>query len=320
MTPEYRKAFCRKLLSHRRIRGCIVILCEGDIGYLDIHTPQQMRKLENFPDANFWRATVPRWWRNKKPVFIPCGDRVSVLRTYQELKELHEEIKPDSYLSSEKLFALVDLDLQPGDLTGISSQYGDTEELRHQMYDNSQVNREVISDSHVLVTGWIHKEAYFLEPDLQSLFDTSDCQLRFSGSSLQLDDIYREMSQDIRDDVDIGNHFSTVWERIKSHFGGTPGNPAQLAQLWKEAFATVTDDADKRKLVECILTVKKAKPYWHKIRITHAYQDSDEDALRDSLLLDIAEFYAGQCRKTESLSVHAPYHIPQWIRILWEFP
>ncbi|QTA85011.1 hypothetical protein [Desulfonema magnum] len=48
MTPEYREVFCRKLLGHRRIKGCIVILCEGNIDYLNIHTPQQMRTLEKF--------------------------------------------------------------------------------------------------------------------------------------------------------------------------------------------------------------------------------------------------------------------------------
>lgn len=319
MTPEQREAFCKKILNHRRIRGCIVVLCEGTVKYLEIHTPQQMRKLENLPDANFWRATVPGWWRNKKPVFIPCGDKNSVLLTYQKLKELHEKNEDNSYLSPDKLFALADLDLQPGNLTGISSNYANTEELYHQMYNNSEVNQDIIFGEHILLTGWIHKEAYFLEPDLQNLFDNSDCQLGFFGSPLQLDDVYKKMCENLVDDTDIENHFSLVWNRIKRRLGGNPENPEQLARLWTDSFSSAKDDPHmKRKLIECILTIKKAKPCWKKITISHSYQQLDEEALRDSLLLQIAEFYANQCQK-EWDSGPVPYHIPQWIQVLWNF-
>ncbi|MCP4349681.1 MAG: ornithine acetyltransferase [Desulfobacterales bacterium] len=315
MSPEERESFCLKILAHRRIKGCVVVMCEGDIGYLEVHTPQQIRKLENLPDANFWRATVPGWWRNKRPVFIPCGDKHSVLLTYQKLKQLHEQDEQNSYLSPDKLFALVDLDLQPGNLTGISPHYADTEELYHQMYTNSHVNKDIICEEHILITGWIHKEAYFLEPDLQNLFDNSNYQLKFCGDSLQLDNIYKKMGQDLAQDADIENNFSQAWNRIKKHLPGNPENQDELATLWTNSFSNATDDM-KRKLIECILTVKKAKPYWHGISVSHSYQQSDEKDLRDSLLLQIAEFYANYCQK-ESVSNQLPYHIPQWIHILW---
>ncbi len=318
LTPEKRETFCRKILNHRRIKGCIVVLCEGNIRYIEIHTPQQMRKLENLPDANFWRATVPGWWRNKKPVFIPSGDKHSVLLTYQKLKQLHEQDEHNSYLSPGKLFALVDLDLQPGNLAEISSRYADTEELYHQMYNNSHVNKDITCEEHILLTGWIHKEAYFLEPDLQNLFDNSGYQLNFCGNPLQLDDIYKKMGQDLAQDTDIENNFLRAWNRIKEHLPGNPGNQDQLATLWTDSFSNAIGDPDeKRKLIECILTIKKAKPYWNEISVSHSsYQQSDEKALRDSLLLQIAEFYAKHCQK-DSVSNQAPYHIPQWIQILW---
>jgi hypothetical protein len=70
-TKAETEQFCQKILKHRRIKGCIVVLCEGDPDYIEVHTPQQMRKLETLPAANFWRAAVPRSWRDKRPVFLP---------------------------------------------------------------------------------------------------------------------------------------------------------------------------------------------------------------------------------------------------------
>ena len=318
LRPEERESLCRKILNHKRIQGCIVVLCEGSIGYIDIHTPQQIREFENLPDANFWRATVPGWWRNKRPVFIPCGDRASVLSVYRELKTAHNSDPDNSYLSPEKLFALVDLDLQPADLSEISSHHSDTESLYHRMYHNSRVNKDVISESHILVTGWIHKEAYFLEPDLQALFDTGDYRLSFSGSQLQLDDVYRKMAHDLPQDNDIRKNFSRVWERVKNRINGHAENPEQLAKLWEKLFSDTTDVSAKRNLIESLLSIKKAKSYWKKISVSHAYPYSDEDGLRDSLMLEIASFYADRCEERwESGSPF--YHIPQWIQLLRDY-
>ena len=311
MSPEQREDFCRKILLLRRIKGCIVVLCEGDVSYIEVHTPQQMRKLESLPDANFWRATIPQWWRDKRPVFIPCGDRNSVLQTFRSLKEIHKQDRDNSYLSPEKLFALVDLDIQSADLSEISACFQNTEELYHHMYENSIVNRNIIMDEHIIVTGWIHKEAYFLAPDLQSLFDNSEYQLTFYGEKLQLDTVYEEMAANIPEEVDIIKHYSVVQTRIKKLMGWETENPRQLAELYMDEFGnTANSYAEKRKLTESLLTIKKAKSCWYKIRIAHPHKESPEDSLRDALVLQIGDFWAKKCKEKQDGEPFY-YHIPQ---------
>jgi len=318
LSPEQREEFCRKILHLRRIKGCIVVLCEGDVAYIEVHTPQQMRKLESLPDANFWRAAIPQWWRNKKPVFIPCGDRNSVLQTFRRLKEIHEQDRENSYLSPEKLFALADLDIQSADLSEISQHFQNTEELYHKMYEGFIVNQKVITDEHIILTGWIHKEAYFLEPDLQSLFDSSDYQLTFYGDKLQLDEIYKEMAANIPEEGDIRNHYAVVQTRIKKLMEWKTGSPLQLAELYMDEFGnTANNYAEKRKLTESLFTIKKAKPCWRKISISHTWQESSEESLRDALVLEIGRFWSEKC-KAEQDGESVFYHMPQWFQILWK--
>lgn len=100
--------FCENLLrKYRAIKNRIVILCEGDRNYLKVKTPQQYRQLDEYQDAAFWKETIPRWWRERKPVFIPCGGRSQVLTVRKILLDLHYEDEDNSYLCPEKLFVLI---------------------------------------------------------------------------------------------------------------------------------------------------------------------------------------------------------------------
>jgi len=106
------------ILSSRRIRDRIVVLCEGDsVGWSDrqrARSPQTYRRHKEPPDSSFYLSCIPSGWQNHKlPCFFNCGDRYSVLKTYRRLRTAHEGNPNDTYLNPSKLFALVDLDLQP---------------------------------------------------------------------------------------------------------------------------------------------------------------------------------------------------------------
>ncbi len=64
------------------------------------------------PDSNFYNACVPHWWSQYRPQFFNCGDRKDVIDTYFALSELHAKDSTNSYLEPNRLFALVDLDIQ----------------------------------------------------------------------------------------------------------------------------------------------------------------------------------------------------------------
>jgi hypothetical protein len=65
---------CQFILANRQIRNKFVILCEGEMkkaaGQL---SPQSYRAMEDFTDANFYKACVPRDWRQQIPTFLTVG-------------------------------------------------------------------------------------------------------------------------------------------------------------------------------------------------------------------------------------------------------
>ena len=78
--------------------------------------------------------------------------------------------------------------------------------------------------------------------------------------------------------------------------------------------STITPQ-EKRKLIEVILKIVKAKPYWED-KIVIETDDLSQDKAADNVLLAIARFYANSCYfSTKSNSTM--YHIPQWVNFLY---
>ncbi len=209
--------FCHKILNRKQIKNNLVILCEGGREYLNVHTPQQIGRLDNLPDANFWKQTIPMEWRTKKPAFIPCGSRSDILRIYPKLIELHNDDTSNSYLSPDKVFILIDLDIQSAYLENICQYYQTTEELYHAIYKNNPLDTNIIDQCKIIITGWIHKESYFLEPDLQDYLqqELSLNQITYKNHPLSLEAIYQDMIQDINNDPDINENIDNVLKRIE---------------------------------------------------------------------------------------------------------
>jgi hypothetical protein len=71
---------CDHVLNQRRIKNKIVILCEGGIPQDNGRpSPQDYGKMEQMPDANFYKKCVPKYWIKDKPEFVNCGDKRDVL-------------------------------------------------------------------------------------------------------------------------------------------------------------------------------------------------------------------------------------------------
>jgi hypothetical protein len=69
LNPEQLQEHCEIILKSREIKNKIVVLCEGDIHIEGRKSPQSYKKMKQMPDANFYKACVPRWWRQKRPNF-----------------------------------------------------------------------------------------------------------------------------------------------------------------------------------------------------------------------------------------------------------
>lgn len=309
--PEQLRQHCETIIRSRRIKNKIVVLCEGEGGIWDIHgrlSPQLYGRMEQMPDANFYNACLPKWWSQYRPQFFNCGDRKDVLDTYFTLLELHNEDSTNSYLSPEKVFALVDLDLQVQQIDNYS--FSDTEEIFRNLYHKSKINRNNAKLHQIWVTGLIHKEAYFLIPELQSIFDNFTTTPIYRESPLLLQDIYINMAEEICNDSDLQNNFQRASNRISYCTGLDCSKIDKLQDSWKDQFQTTIDDLHKNELVYALLTIKKAKDYWNLVQPSSDWTSTPE-VFREQLLLAIGRFYSEQRNDTK-------YHIPYFLETLYQ--
>lgn len=293
LSPEELNDHCRHILSDRRIRNKIVVLCEGKIKDTEgRRSPQAYKKIEQMPDANFYKRCVPKSWNDKPlPQFFNCGDRQDVIDTYFNLLNLDNLKSDNSYLNKLKLFALVDLDIQ---LYKIDNYYfKDTEEIYHNLYSKNQVITEQIDKHRILITGLIHKEAYFIAPCNQEVFDCSLLYPQYENNSVSLEDLYLKMCDETSEDLDLKNYFQRAMQRINYCQNLDCCNLEKFKYTWNLEFTNSLDEKRKRELIFILLTIRKAKKYWHHIKPDYNW-NSNIERFREQLSLEIAEAYSRQ--------------------------
>ena len=313
LSPEQLQEHCKAILQSRRIQNKIVVLCEGTISEIEgIKSVQAYKAMEQMPDANFYKACVPRWWRQTKqyiPEFFNCGDRKDVLDTYSTLPILHEKDTTNSYLDPDRLFAMIDLDLQ---LQTIDNYiFTDTEAIFRNLYEKSQVKEQNAAQHRIWITGLIHKEAYFLTPELQPIFDNCCNKPIYQGNPAVLANIYRDMADGICSDLDLQNNLQRAFDRISYCSGLDCTEITAFQASWKERFQNAVDETHKNQSIAVLLTIKKAKDYWHQIKPSGDFSREDW-VFREQLSLEIGRFYSEQSSDVKS-------HIPFFFKTLYEF-
>lgn len=308
--PAQLQQHCEVIIQSRRIKNKIVILCEGEPGIWDMKgrpSPQSYGRMEQLPDSNFYNACVPRWWNQNRPQFFNCGDRKDVIDTYCGLLELHNQQDSSSYLSPDKLYAIIDLDLQIQQIGDYI--FSNTDEIFCDLYHQLEVNTKNIPNHRIFITGLIHKEAYFLFPDLQNLFDEYPNQAVFKNNNLSLKDIYTEMLNQAQVDIDLINNIDRAFERI-NHCDCL--DCSDLDKFINSAFANLNNSSNLetiRTTSIALLTIRKAKEYWYKIEPPNNWTSSTQ-TFREQLMLAIARFYSEQ-------STNPQYHLSYLLEYLY---
>jgi hypothetical protein len=308
---------CNEILGNPNIRQRIVVLCEGQGSILNLsdETTVNYGKMKQMPDADFYIKCIPKTWKTYKPEFFNCQGRTGVIDTYFKLLELHEEGSRESYLNPDKLFAIVDLDLQSQNIDNYG--FSNTEEIFSNLYQQGQVNEENTRNHRIWVTGLIHKEAYFIIPELQEVFDNYINVPMYNGQKIILEDIYITMADAIINSNDLNNNLSTVSNRISHCSGLDCTDLEKLRDSWKEQFENSPDETHKNELIYALLMLKKVKDnktqedYWEDIKPPSDWTNTEE-VFRDELLRQIAKFYSEQ-------SNYAKYHIPTFMQFLKHF-
>ena len=310
LSPEQLERHCEEILQSRRILNKIVVLCEGDIPKIQGRlSPQSYRRMEQMPDANFYHACVPQGWSQYRPQFFNCGDRKDVIDTYSTLLKIHNKDSTSSYLDPNRLFAIVDLDIQIQTIDNYS--FADTEAIFYELYENFKVKNENTAPHRIWVTGLIHKEAYFLIPELQSVFDNFSTPPSYKGNLLILQDIYLSLVNEISTDLDLQNNLVRAFARISCCSGLDCSEIVKLQDSWKDQFQKALHDTRKEELTLALLTIKKAKKYWHQVHPSSDWPGSPE-RFREQLLLEIGRFYSEQSNDPK-------YHIPFFLKTLYQF-
>ncbi|HBE21551.1 MAG TPA: hypothetical protein DEG17_00895 [Cyanobacteria bacterium UBA11149] len=310
LSQQELKQHCQYILKSRRIKNKIVVLCEGGIKEEGRLSPQSYGKMEQMPDSNFYQACVPKYWnKNYRPQFFNCGDRQDVIDTYFALSELHAEDSSNSYLTPEKLFAIVDLDLQVKTIDNYS--FPDTEAIFYSLYEKGKVNDKNAINHRIWVTGLIYKEAYFIVPELQPIFDNylSGTPI-YKGNPIVLEKVYMDMVDGIDRDMALQEKLQTASKRISYCAGLDCTGVDKLQDSWKTEFQNAQDETSKNQLIYALLTIKQVKDYWHKIQPPIDWT-REVGVYRDMLLLQIAEFYKEKSSDTR-------YHIPVFLKTLYE--
>jgi hypothetical protein len=268
--------------------------------------------MKHRPDANFYTDCIPRWWSQKRPIFLNCGDRKDVIDTYFTLLTLHEQDSTSLYLNPNRLFAMIDLDLQ---LQKIDNYlFKDTEAIFRNLYEKSQVKEQNAAQHRIWITGLIHKEAYFLTPELQSVFDDypNSPYYKDQENVASLTNIYSDMADAISSDKDLQLNVKRALDRI-NHCSGLDCTELDLDKFqdsWKHQFQNTTDATQKHELIIALLTIKKAKEYWKQI-IPPADWSGNEENFREQLASEIGKFYSKQSSDVKS-------HIPFFFKTLYD--
>lgn len=307
-SEEQLQNHCKIIMQSRRIQGKIVILCEG--GNTDVLTqrpsPSAYRQLEKLPDASFYKACVPQWWQTARPEFFNCGDKENVLQTYFKLHEMHENERNDSYLNKDKLFAIIDLDLQPAKILN-NYPINNTEELFKTLYQKNELQADKIMPHSIFITGLIYKEAYFLVPDLQTVFDNFSMTAHFNNEVLQLEKLYLLMINSLIDDKNLGANFLQACNRINyiEPLDTTDINSLQQSclQLFNRANAI-----ERNQLIHALLSIHQVKDnYWKIIKLENT--EFLEQRFKEQLILAIGQFYSKQPQ-------NSPHHFPKFFQHL----
>jgi hypothetical protein len=309
LTESELEQHCRYILAQRRIKNKIVILCEGVRANRDERlSPQIYSRMEELPDANFYKACIPRYWTQRLPQFFNCGDRQDTLNTYFKLLEI-QALEPDSsYLSPNLLYALVDVDLCPAKIQDYN--FSDTEDIFHDLYDELCVRVDRLPNHHIWVTGFKHKEAYFLNPDLQQFFDEYTHPIAYQDRKLELDNIYQDTIDNLNKDKDLKNNLVIGSKRIQHCQDLALNNIEELVQSFQLQWKIVKPCQSQ--IVFALLAISNSKSYWKQVVQSNLESSISDNKFREALSLQIArEFYANQ--NAEECS---HYHLPCFFQYL----
>ncbi len=306
------EAHCDEIIKDPAIRNRVVVLCEGDsTPFKPTANAARIKAFaETTQDSAFYYRAIPEWWRTTRrpePSFYVCGNQENVIKAYCYLNAKHQTVQPsESYLSLNKLFALIDIDLNNKKIPKGDYPFKDLWSIYQDLYQHGKVNNG--GQGHAIwVTGLLHKEAYFLIPEMQDMLS--------QHYGLDLPSLYQNMLQDMNNRQDIRDNFTKAKNRIHHHHLSNSPSIEDFQNNWLDSFThPQATEADKDALAYILLTFAKSKPEWERIKSPNGSKMSPKAEIntnyRNQLCFRIAkEFYAKEAPDSE-------HHLPRFFNRL----
>ena len=315
---------CLNIIKSPRIRSRIVVLCEGDIPKESgRRSPGSYLKNEHTPDSNFYKTCLPEKWKNNPPIFINSGSRAEVIKTYERLPIIHALSIDESCLSPHKIFAIIDIDLHSQSLnSSFEYPFEDIDCAFSNLYENNRVNISNTSHHKIWFTGLIHKEAYFLVPELQDFFDEiANCRYQqgchYRNNHLNLDNIYQDMVDDLVNDKDLAEKWMRAATRIEYCKQFNLESPETFRDSWQECWRSNLNSKNVLdELAHALLSIRKAKPYWQQV---HPEDKPAEESAKESRQFR-EEISLKMGRQFYSRQTGEPHqHLAYFFKYLYEF-
>jgi hypothetical protein len=293
------QALVSAILRSPRIKNKLVVLCEGDHFPIEdgrAPSPQMYRRQEKTPDSNFYKACVPTGWHGSRlPVFFNCGGRPDVIRTFEALQQAHYASPADSYLTPEKLYAIVDLDLQADQMPAeYRHLWRTTEDVHAALYHDGALKADVDDRHRIWVTALIHKEAFFVLPEVAATW-TDDDPPSFRDAPLDLRTLHGAAAERLAGDKDLAAQLDVAKARLLRFAAGQHlpcASGEALGASW-QAMAEHANDEEYRALVTTLLAVAKIKPLWSEIVPNPRHgRTLPPESFREALALNIARSIA----------------------------
>ncbi|MCX4247057.1 hypothetical protein [Paraliomyxa miuraensis] len=247
------------------------------------------------PDANFYRACVPRRWQNHRlPCFFTCGGRSQVLSVFAMLRTKHLEDPAASYLTPDKLYAIIDLDLHVERMPD-GYPWSTTEDVHAALYSDGAIAAAPDERHRIWVTALIHKEAFFVLPGVEAAW-AHGLPPFFRGAPLSLRVVHSAVSERLKEDVELTERLEVVVERLRRFSGGQRlvcSSGQALGSSWR-AVAEHADEQEYAEILNALLAVAKVKPLWSEVVPEPKLGMPSPDAafFRDQLALNVAAHIA----------------------------
>jgi len=292
-----RRALVTAILRTPAIRNKIVVLCEGDRITVDgdhAPSPQMYSRLENTPDSSFYQQCVPRRWCGRQlPRFFNCGGRSDVIYTFDALRKAHRAHPAGSHLDPDKLYAIVDIDLQAAPMPD-DYPWSTTEDVHAALFEDGSLKADTDDRHRIWVTTVIHKEAFFVFPETVAAL-VEGVTPYFRDSPLDLRALHVAASHRLNEDAGPAGHLQLMSQRICRFAAGrrlSCVSGEDLGTSWRTD-AQHASDEEYGALVRMLLAVARIKPLWSEV-IPDPSGDTmlPPESYREQLALNVARAIA----------------------------